>query len=503
MEDLKNSLLDRIKELGNRVKYKKILDNYSEEVLERLSRVKDDKVLVTLIGDLRDFIDVKINVNDELILMLIEILENRKDLDNFSYHDIIFSRKMEVSEKIECLNKTLKATKEFQIEYICDIYENNFIPYKDLASDVILGCKYLEQAFKIYDMFSSIKTVEEQEFMPIFLEVAKIMQKVVVEDVLDAITEIAEDENLLKTGYTIKVVEMLTKCKTYEQLSCIYYLFNDLDVEVIPYAIDSCKYFLMTKDEAILNNLFSYIKHNLKQKLPISLDNINLIMNVRHAYNGIYVTRVLTNDTLIKNNDAEVMAGVFSDSRKGYQVDIIRNKIFCCYNPEFSVSAGMIVNEAETEKKATKIADTLNNLVIFDNINENSLAFMALINRVYTDVEINLIANLAMNPKLNNLGVALPLARIIALEEEEFDEFLIWNAYQNEEDKKEFIEGIASLYKLTLPEHLKKTEKFINNILKNIINTTISFEEEKEPDLSIANKNLRKILEKRDKNAKR
>ena len=85
----------------------------------------------------------------------------------------------------------------------------------------------------------------------------------------------------------------------------------------------------------------------------------------------------------------------------------------------------------------------------------------------------------------------------------EFDEFLIWNAYQNEEDKKEFIEGIASLYKLTLPEHLKKTEKIINNILKGIINTTIIYEEEKESDLSIASKNLRKILEKRDKNAKR
>ncbi len=502
MEELKNSLLDRIKELGNRVKYKKILDNYSEEVLERLSRVKDDKVLVTLIGDLRDFIDVKINVNDELILMLIEILENRKDLDNFSYHDIIFSRKMEVSEKIECLNKTLKATKEFQIDYIYKIYENNFIPYKDLASDIILGCKYKIQALKIYDMFSSIETLEEQEFMPIFLEASKVMKRIVDEDILDAITEIAEDENLLKTGYTKVVIEMLTKCKTYEQLSCIYYLFNDLDVEVIPYAIDSCKYFLMTKDDDILNNLFAYIKHNLKQKLPISLDNINLIMSARHKFNGKYITMVLNNEAYIKNNESEVMAGVFSDSRKEYQPRLIQES-FKGFKSDLRIGSSMIVNESETEKKATKIANTLNNLAIFDRINETSLAFMALINRVYTDVEINLIANLAMNPKLNNIGVALPLARIIALEEEEFDEFLIWNAYQNEEDKKEFIEGIASLYKLTLPEHLKKTEKIINNILKGIINTTIIFEEEKEPDLSIANKNLRKILEKRDKNAKR
>ncbi len=499
---LKDNLLERI-DVKNKVVYKNVLDSLSEEVLERLSRVKDDKVLKTLVGDIRDLIENKVKTNDELLLMMIEIIDNRNGLNNYEFYDIIFSGKMDIPEKIECLNKTLKATKEFQADYICEIYENKIIPYKDLASDIILDCKYEEQALKIYDMFSSIEPQEEQEFMPIFLETSKIMKRIVDEDVLEAITETAKDENLLKTGYTTKFVELLTKCKTYEQLSCIYYLFNDLDVEVIPYAYEACKYFLMTKDESILNNLFSYIKHNLKQKLPITLDNINLIMNVRHAYNGIYVTRVLTNDTLIKNNDAEVMAGVFSDSRKGYQVDIIRNKIFCCYNPEFSVSAGMIVNEAETEKKATKIADTLNNLVIFDNINENSLAFMALINRVYTDVEINLIANLAMNPKLNNLGVALPLARIIALEEEEFDEFLIWNAYQIEEDKKEFIEGIASLYKLTLPEHLKKTEKIINNILKSIINTTIIYEEEKEPDLSIASKNLRKILEKRDKNAKR
>ena len=502
MEELKNSLLDRINVQKSRVGYKNVLDCYSEVVLERLSRLKDDKILEKIIKDLRDLIENKVNTNDELLLMMIEIIDNRNGLDNYYYYDIIFSRKMDIPEKIECLNKTLKVTKEFQIDYIYKIYENNLIPYKDLASDIILDCKYEEQTLKIYDMFSSIETLEEQEFMPIFLEVSKIMQKIVDEDVLDAITEIAEDENLLKTGYTIKVVEMLTKCKTYEQLSCIYYLFNDLDVEVIPYAYDSCKYFLMTKDDDILNNLFAYIKHNLKQKLPITLDNINLIISARHKFNGKYIIRALNNEAYIKNNEAEVMAEVFSDSIKEYQPRLIQES-FKGFKSDLRIGSSMLVNESETEKKATKIANTLNNLAIFDRINETSLAFMALVNRVYTDVEINLIANLAMNPKLNNIGVALPLARIIALEEEEFDEFLIWNAYQNEEDKKEFIEGIASLYKLTLPEHLKKTEKIINNILKGIINATIIYEEEKEPDLSIASKNLRKILEKRDKNAKR
>ena len=503
MEELKNNILERLEVKNSRVGFKNVLDELSEVVLERLTFVKDDKVLERLVKDLRDLMENNINPNEELLLMMIEIIENREGLDNFSFYDIIFDRKMSAQEKVDCLKKALKATKGFQADYIYNIYAHKMIPYKDLASDIILNCKYEEHASAIYKMFSWIELEEEKEYMPVLLEVAKLMLKVDDRRVLKEIKEIAWDENLLNTGYTISVIKLIMKCKTYGQVISIFCLFEALEKDEVPYAIDACKYFLMTKDELILDNLCNYIGQSIKCKLPISLDNINLLLNARKNFNGKYATMALTNDTFIEAKDNETMAGVYSDSRKEYHADLIHDELVGTLKPELLVGASMIVNEAENKKKALTITNTLKNLKTFDEINEDSLAFAALINRVYTNVEINLIANLAKNVVLNRIGVALPLARLIALEEEEFDEFMIWQAYQNEETKNSLLFGLASLYKLTLPEHLKKTEKIINNILKDIINTTIIYEEEKEPDLSIANKNLRKILEKRDKNAKR
>ncbi len=494
MEELKNSLLDRIN-VKNRVGFKNVLDEQSEVVLERLSEIKDDEILKKIIKDLRDLIENNVNTNDELLLLMIEIREKRDGLNNYSFYDTIFSTKIEVQEKIECLNKTLKATKEFQIDYIHDIYDNRLIPYKDLASDIILDCKYIEQAIKIYNMFSSIEIDEEQVFMPVFLEVAKLMTKVEDEDVLDNMAELAKDENLLNTGCTTKVVKMLTKCKTYEQVNCITYLFDELDIEVIPYAILACKYFLRTKDEVILNNLYSYIKHNLRNGLPISLENIELITNERHDFNGKYASGILTNDKFIKAKQEEIMAGVYSDSRKKYHADLIKDNFIYKYDPEFCVRAGMLVNEAENKKKATFIAGALKSMADCHKINENSYAFGALLNRVYTKVELNLIANLSKNDKLNALGVALPLSRIIALEEEEFDRVIIWNVCQNEESKNKFKEGLNDLYLVTEPQELKKVEKIINNILISIINESITYDRVKEENnLSVTRKTLRRLL---------
>ena len=170
---------------------------------------------------------------------------------------------------------------------------------------------------------------------------------------------------------------------------------------------------------------------------------------------------------MVRDKEETTVAGILSDSRKEYQAFLIKNNLHGL-TPELFVGASMLVNEAETRKKALTITAILNSLVKYEEINENSLVFASLINRVYTDVEINLIADLAKNTILNKIGVALPLARIIALEEEEFDRLIIWNAYQNEETAKSLIFGLVSLNSCTISDDRDKAKKIINNILKEI-----------------------------------
>ena len=466
MEEVKNNLLERIKGIENGEKYIKILDICGKDVLERLLFVKNDKNLRLILNNFLDINDLGVDINDELLLIIIDIINKKGKIDSL-YGNIIYGE-LQFKDKLECLNGMLKAKTRYQEENIYYLYAEDNL-YRDLAINLILTSTCKIQADEIYNVFHRCK--EGNEYNPTFIEVAKLMTKVVDKEILFRMEEILDNKNLLESGCVTVVANLITKCKNYDQLIYIASIFDDtnkkVDMEHIPYAMEACQYFLLTKDKTSLKNLYDYICYALSNKLPISLDNVNLIINARHKFNGKYATEALTNDALVRDKEETTVAGILSDSRKEYQAFLIKNNLHGL-TPELFVGASMLVNEAETRKKALTITAILNSLVKYEEINENSLVFASLINRVYTDVEINLIADLAKNTILNKIGVALPLARIIALEEEENDRLIIWNAYQNEETAKSLIFGLVSLNSCTISDDRDKAKKIINNILKEI-----------------------------------
>ena len=469
-EELKNNLLERIK-VKNRVGYKNVLDNYSQVVLERLSSVKDDKVLRILLRDLSDLMENNVKTNDELLLMMIEIIENRHGLDNFSFYDIIFDRKMIDSKKIECLNKVLKATKDFQINYIHYIYENNNIAYKDLIADIILKCSKEFQVVGIYSIFSNIETEKEKECIAEYIELAKIIAKEKDKYKVNIYTDINWNINILDLGLLLPVAKLISKCKCGAQAKNMDNYLNNLNSENAPYVLKYSEYFLRTTAENKLNSLYKYLTFCLNQSLLIEEDKINLIINARNKFNGEAIEDSLTYGKLIDINFDGVAAEILNESRKEYNANYASKIIYDASID--SLSAAMIVNESETRYKAQKVYNTI---ILYANTDEigKSLEFAALINSVHSNLEIDLIYLLSQNSYLNKLGIDLPIARIIAnATDSENDAIKIWECLKDEENRKNAINGFATLIQNINSQKRQKAEEIINMVLLKAQNKPI------------------------------
>ena len=120
----------------------------------------------------------------------------------------------------------------------------------------------------------------------------------------------------------------------------------------------------------------------------------------------------------------------------------------------------MIVNESETKYKAEKTYSIMSLYANTDEV-DKALEFAALINSVYTKVEIDLIYVLGINNRLNNLNVALPIARIIAGATDAIgDVIALWECMK--ENKEEIIKGLTEVIHSLDPKYRKKAEKIIN-----------------------------------------
>ena len=466
-EELINKILERIKE--EKVT-KEILACLDEVVLERLCLINDTKELKkTLLKILDNDLDTKVS----LPYINIRGLAKGLDYNNYFVNKLTFSN-IDSKLKAEALRKMAMAKSHFQLKYIYYIYENKEIEYKDLIADIILKCNKEFQVVGVYSIFSNIETEKEKECIAEYLELAKLIAKEKNRYKANIYTNLDWNLDILDLGLLLPVAKLISKCKCENQAKNMYNYLNDIDSKNAPYILKNAMYFLKTTDEDKLESLSKYLTYSLKQNLLVEEEKVNLIVGARKKFNSDAIEGSLTSGHLIEMSLDNEAAQILNNSRKEYNVNYASKLI--SYASIDSLSGAMIVNESETKYKAEKVYGILFLYETTDEI-DKSLEFAALINSVHTKVEIDLIYLLSQNSYLNKLGIALPIARVIANATDcEEDVIKIWECLKEEENKVNAIKGFVSLLQNINLKNRQKAENIINLVLLKAQNKPMHFE---------------------------
>ncbi len=436
------------------------------------SQIKDED-LETL--DLKQIMKLVLDskLDQNTILMYIDACEiNPKCIE---YINALIESNLSSNLKIRALKKLVQAKYDFQGLYINNIYQNENIKEKELLADIILSCKTLNQVATIYIMFSEIE--DDNINLIEYYALAKLITKcnnIYKTSILNDNKWISKMANL---GLLLPIANLILKCKTNKQADYIKLLaYNQSVSENALLILKYCEYFLKTTDENKLFNINCYILQCINTNVLVEAAKINTILVSRHNYITNNIGDIFTNQILI-NADLDLQAAqVLNDSRKEYHARYA-SKLATFAAPE-SISSAMIVNESETKYKAEKAYSIMSLYANTDEI-DKALEFAALINSVYTKVEIDLIYVLGINKRLNNLNVALPIARIIADATDAIgDVITLWESMK--ENKEEIIKGLTEVIHSLDPKYRKKAEKIINVALIKAQNKPLhlTFDEE-------------------------
>ena len=464
-EELINKILERVK-----IK-KEILECLDEAVLERLCLINNnadlEHIIKALFNTLSD-VNVSIAYIDFYELNLLELGKYDYDIQKLLRFNI------DSKLKVEALKKMAVAKNHFQLKYIYYIYENKDIEYKDLIADIILQCSKEFQVVGIYNIFSDIETEKEKESIAEYLELAKIISQEMDEYKVKIYTNLDWNINILDLGLLLPVAKLISKCKCKAQAKNMDNYLDNLDSKNAPYILKNAMYFLRATDEDKLKALYRYLTYSLKQKLLVEEEKVNLIINARNKFNSDAIEGSLTSGHLIEMSLDNEAAQILNNSRKEYNVNYASKLI--SYASIDSLSGAMIVNESETKYKAEKVYGILFLYETTDEI-DKSLEFAALINSVHTKVEIDLIYLLSQNSYLHKLGIALPIARVIANATDcEEDVIKIWECLKEEENKVNAIKGFVSLLQNINLKNRQKAENIINLVLLKAQNKPMHFE---------------------------
>ena len=473
-EELINKILERTDIFA-----KEKLEELDEVVLERLC-------LIDNTYDLEDIILVLFNLKSDVSLSIAYInVYDLHLLGKGKYDDYInqlLLSNIDLALKAEALNKMMLAKYDFQIEYIKHIYVNLEIKNKDMLVDIILKCSKDTQVEAIYDIFD-LKEYGE-EYMAQYLELAKLIAKETTEYKIPFYRILTINENILKLGLLVPTANLISKCKTCSQVRNIDSFLKNLDNNNAPLILKYCEYFLRTTDEDKLESLYKYFTFCLNQSLLVEEEKVNLIINARNKYNSNAIGNTLTYGPLIDANLDVVAAEILNDSRKEYNVKYAKSLVNI--GSVSGLSGAMIVNESETKYKAEQVHSLISLYANTDEI-DGSLEFASLINSVHTKTEIDLIYLLGHNGYLNKLGIALPIARVIADATDcEEDIEKIKECLRDEENIVKAIKGFIYLIKCIDLNDRQKAENIINRVLLRTQNRPIhiDFIEEKEPTLN-------------------
>lgn len=461
-EELINKILGRVKELN--VEREELAD-LNKIVLERLCLIDDTNDLENV---LEVILDNNFNTSVSILYINVYCLKNKfSDFDGNLYIDKIVYSEIGSKLKEEALRKVALANYDFQAKFIYYVYNNEAINHKDLIADIILECSKEFQVEAIYSIFSNIKT----ECIAEYLELAKIIAKEKDEYKVKIYTNLDWNLNILDLGLLLPVAKLISKCKCEAQAKNMYHYLDKLDSKNAPYVLKHSVYFLRTTDKDKLKALSKYLIYSLKQNLLLDEEKVNLIINARNKFNSDAIGNTLTYGPLIDANLDVVASEILNDSRKEYNAKYAKSLVNI--GSVNGLSGAMIVNESETKYKAEQVHSIISLYANTDEIDE-SLEFAALINSVHIKTEIDLIYLLGQNGYLNKLGIALPIARVIANATDCEEEVIkIWECLKEEENKVNAIKGFVSLLQNINSKNRKKAEKIINLVLLKAQNNPI------------------------------
>ncbi len=454
-EELINNILEKIKKEEVKREELEVLD---EVVLKRLCLINSVYNLENILWLIFNY-----NLDTNLIMYSINILE----LNLLYKTEIsqILDVNITLKLKEEALLKISEAKYDFQAECIKEIYCNDNvgnIKYRNLIVEFVLECSKEFQTDAIYDIYSHIEEMDNDSVLE-YLELAKLIArekneyKVNIYSRLDWILEI------LDLGLLLTMAEMISKTKNKVQASYMFQYFEILNKENAPYVLKYSEYFLKTTSEDKLQHISTYISYCLTHNLNVEEEKINLIINTPSKIKTSSITDLLTSFRIKDNDLVEESLDILKSSKHNYNI-MYATTLAKLDN----FDGAMIVNEAENKYKAEKVFDTLVN---FDNEEkiDNSCEFAALINSVYSKVEIDLIYLLSKNIYLNELNIALPMARIIANATEcEEDMTLISECLKISENSEKVFKGLLKLIQDVKPKYRAKVQKIITNIMLNI-----------------------------------
>lgn len=452
-EELINKILERIE--FNKEK----IESLDELVLESLCLVKNNNDLRDVLMAILDY-----KLDPTIILEYVEAY----NLNVVNVIKLIISDNNYKLAK-EALNKMSLAKHDFQIEYIDKIYGSDNIECKNLIVDVILKCNNRYQASTIFDIFDL--KAKKEEYFATYLELTKLIAKEKHEFIIDGYFKLIDNEDIIKLGLLLPVAKLISKCKCENQAKNMDNYLSNLDSKNAPYILKNAMYFLRTTDEDKLKSLFKYLTYSLRQNLLVDEEKVNLIIGARNKFNSDAIEGSLTFGPLIDTDLDGEAAEILNSSRKEYNAKYAKSLVNI--GSVDGLSGAMIVNESETKYKAEQVHSIISIYANTDEI-KRSLEFAVLINSVYTKLEIDLIYLLSQNSYLNKLGIDLPIARIIAnATESEYDAIIIWECLKDEENRKNAINGFASLIKNINPKSRQKAENIINLVLMKAQNKPI------------------------------